>query len=37
MPAFADATPICNVQDFGAKGDGASLDTSSSPLRLPHA
>ena len=27
LPSLADTTPVCNIRDFGAKGDGATLDT----------
>jgi hypothetical protein len=27
IPVFADAMPVCSVRDFGAKGDGITLDS----------
>jgi hypothetical protein len=27
IPTFATTTPVCNVRDFGAKGDGVTLDS----------
>lgn len=27
LPSFADTAPVCNVLNYGAKGDGVTLDT----------